>query len=105
MRPVSHSMRQGHMCPPLDNDPNHNVQVRVMLGLLLKADGVCVSSLANVSILSNHGTLQFFGLLDSLPYDEEVVVWGRRWIVKTFTLGERHGYGVYACEDIILEVQ
>ncbi|CAK9871772.1 unnamed protein product [Sphagnum jensenii] len=43
------------------------------------------------------------GLLDSLPYDEEVVVWGRRWIVKTSTLGERHGYGVYACEDIIVE--
>ncbi len=40
------------------------------------------------------------GLLDSLPYDEEVVVWGRRWIVKTFTLGERHGYGVYACEGL-----
>ncbi|CAK9253772.1 unnamed protein product [Sphagnum jensenii] len=43
------------------------------------------------------------GLLDSLPYDEEVVVWGRRWIVKTSTLGERHGYGKYACEDIIVE--
>jgi hypothetical protein len=43
------------------------------------------------------------GLLDSLPYDEKVVVWGRRWIVKTSTLGERHGYGVYACEDIIAE--
>jgi hypothetical protein len=43
------------------------------------------------------------GLLDSLPYDEKVVVWGRRWIVKTSTLGERHGYGVYACEDIIVE--
>jgi len=43
------------------------------------------------------------GLLDSLPYDEEVVVWGRQWIVKTSTLGERHGYGVYACEDIIVE--
>ncbi len=31
------------------------------------------------------------------------MVWGRRWIVKTCTLGERHGYGVYACEDIIVE--
>ncbi len=31
------------------------------------------------------------------------MVWGRRWIVKTSTLGERHGYGVYACEDIIVE--
>jgi hypothetical protein len=47
--------------------------------------------------------LAVLGLLDSLPYDEEVVVWGRRWIVKTSTLGERHGYGVYACEDIIVE--
>jgi hypothetical protein len=43
------------------------------------------------------------GLLDNFPYDEEVVVWGRRWIVKTSSLGERHGYGVYACEDIIVE--
>jgi hypothetical protein len=47
--------------------------------------------------------LVVLGLLDSLPYDEEVVVWGRRWIVKTSTLEERHGYGVYACEDIIVE--
>ncbi len=31
------------------------------------------------------------------------MVWGKRWIVKTSTLGERHGYGVYACEDIIVE--
>jgi hypothetical protein len=43
------------------------------------------------------------GLLNSLPYDEEVVVWGRRWIIKTSTLGERHGYGVFACEDILVE--
>jgi hypothetical protein len=42
-------------------------------------------------------------LLDSLPYNEEVVVWDRRWIVKTSTLRERHGYGVYACQDIIVE--
>ncbi|KAH9566052.1 hypothetical protein CY35_04G110300 [Sphagnum magellanicum] len=47
--------------------------------------------------------LAILGLLDSLPYDEEVMVWGRRWIVKTSTLGERHGYGIYACEDIIVE--
>ncbi len=33
----------------------------------------------------------------------EFVVWGRRWIVKTSTLGKKHGYGVYACEDIIVE--
>jgi hypothetical protein len=38
--------------PLLDSDPKHNVQVRVMLGLLLRADGVCVSSLANVPILT-----------------------------------------------------
>jgi hypothetical protein len=42
-------------------------------------------------------------LLDSLPYDEEVMVWGRQWIIKTSTLGERHGYGIYVCEDIIIE--
>jgi hypothetical protein len=47
--------------------------------------------------------LAVLGLFDSLPYDEEVVVWGRRWIVKTSTLGERHGYVVYGCEDIIVE--
>jgi hypothetical protein len=67
MRPISHNMRQGHVCPPLDNDPKHNVQVRVMLGLLLRADGVCVSLLANVAILSNHGTLQFLGCLIVCP--------------------------------------
>jgi hypothetical protein len=38
-----------------------------------------------------------------LLYNDEVVVWGRRWIVKTSTLGERHGYGVYAYQDIIVE--
>ena len=42
-------------------------------------------------------------MLNSLSYDEEVVVWGRRWIIKTSTLGERHGYGVFACEDILVE--
>ncbi len=55
------------MCPPLDSDPKHNVQVRVMIGLLLRADGVCVSSLANVPILSSHGTLQFLGYLIVWP--------------------------------------
>src|SRR5450759_2822796 len=42
-------------------------------------------------------------LVDISPVDEEVMIWGRRWIVKTSSLGERHGYGVFACEDIILE--
>jgi hypothetical protein len=42
-------------------------------------------------------------LLDSLLYNEEVGVWGRRWIVKTSILRERHGYGVYACQNIIVE--
>jgi hypothetical protein len=63
-------------CPPLESDPKHNVQVRVMLGLLLRANGVCVSSLECANIIQswNHAVL---GLLDSLPYDEEVVVWGK----------------------------
>ncbi|CAM6097688.1 unnamed protein product [Calypogeia fissa] len=43
------------------------------------------------------------GLPVNLMYDQEVEVWGRRWIVKTSTLGERHGYGVFACEDIIVD--
>ncbi len=55
------------MCPPLGNDPKHNVQVRVMLGLFLRADGVYVTSLANVPILSSHGTLQFLGYLIVFP--------------------------------------
>ncbi len=55
------------MCPLLDSNPKHNVQVRVMLRLLLRADGVCVSSLANVLILSSHGTLQFLGCLIVYP--------------------------------------
>jgi hypothetical protein len=84
------------MCPPLDNDPKHNVQVRVMLGLLLRANGVCVNIIQSWKPV-------VLGLLDSLPYDEEVMVWGRRWIVKTSTLGKRHDYGVYACEDVIVE--
>ncbi|CAM6007314.1 unnamed protein product [Sphagnum balticum] len=67
MRLVSHIMRKGHVCPPLGNDPKHNVQVRVMLGLLLRAYGVCVSSLANVPILSSHGTLQFLGYFIVCP--------------------------------------
>lgn len=40
--------------------------------------------------------------LPAIPLDEEVEVWGRRWIVKPSTLGERHGYGVFACEDIVV---
>lgn len=34
--------------------------------------------------------------------NEEQVIWGRRWIVKTTSLGERHGLGVFACEDIVV---
>jgi len=59
-----------------------------------------ISKCANIIQSWNPAILR---LLDSLPYDEEVMVWGRRWIVKTSTLGEKHGYGVYVCEDIIVE--
>ncbi|CAK9264690.1 unnamed protein product [Sphagnum jensenii] len=68
---------------------------------VLAAIGNALSQAFAVGIGTSHEAI--LGLLDSLPYDEEVVVWGRRWIVKTSTLGERHGYGVYACEDIIVE--
>ena len=45
------------------------------------------------------------GLPEFLEFDREFMIWGRPWIVRTSTLGERHGYGVFACEDIILEVE
>ncbi len=44
-----------------------------------------ISKCANIIQSWNPAVL---GLFDSLPYDEEVVVWGGRWIAKTFTLGE-----------------
>src|SRR5450759_2809165 len=43
------------------------------------------------------------GLPLGVPFYEEIEIWHRRWIVKTSTLGERHGYGVFAYEDIIVE--
>jgi hypothetical protein len=43
------------------------------------------------------------GLPLTFSYGEEVEVWGRRWVVKPSTLGERHGYGVFACEDILVD--
>ncbi|CAM6123924.1 unnamed protein product [Calypogeia fissa] len=45
------------------------------------------------------------GLPYDLDFDKEFMIWGRPWVVKPSTLGERHGYGVFACEDIILEVE
>jgi hypothetical protein len=44
------------------------------------------------------------GLPLGFEYGQEVEVWGRRWVVKPSTLGERHGYGVFACEDIIVDL-
>ncbi|KAL3676151.1 hypothetical protein R1sor_026099 [Riccia sorocarpa] len=37
-----------------------------------------------------------------IPIDEEITIWGRRWIVKNNTLGTRAGLGVFACEDIYI---
>jgi hypothetical protein len=41
-----------------------------------------------------------YNLPDTIPVEEEVVVGGRRWIVKDSTLGVGIGYGLFACEDI-----
>lgn len=43
------------------------------------------------------------GLPTEIIFDEEMEVWGRRWIIKTSTLGERHGYGLFACESIFVD--
>jgi hypothetical protein len=67
MRPLSLIVQQGHVCPIVNRNPKHIFYMRVMLGLLLKANGVTVSSLANMPILSNHGTLQFLGCLIICP--------------------------------------
>ncbi|KAL3676415.1 hypothetical protein R1sor_026363 [Riccia sorocarpa] len=37
-----------------------------------------------------------------IPIDEEITIWGRRWIVKNNTLGTRAGLGVFACKDIYI---
>jgi hypothetical protein len=63
MRPLSLVVKQGHVCPAVNSNPKHIVHVRVMLGLLLRADRMTLSLLANVPILSSHGTLQFLGCL------------------------------------------
>ncbi len=41
-----------------------------------------------------------YNLPRTIPVEEEVVVGGRRWIVKASTLGVDIGYGLFACEDI-----
>ena len=64
--------------------------------------GLCEFTGKCVSIVKEWDP-SLLGLVDTSPVDEEVMIWGRRWIVKTSSLGERHGYGVFACEDIILE--
>jgi hypothetical protein len=67
MRPLSLVVKQSHVYPTMNNNPEHIFHVRVMLGLLLRRDGVTVSSLANVPILSSHRTLQFLGCLIIFP--------------------------------------
>src|SRR5450759_3110244 len=62
---------------------------------------VYVSSLASELVSSRSGIIHLLGC--PVPFDEEIEIGHRRWIVKTSTLGERHGYGVFACEDIIVE--
>jgi hypothetical protein len=41
-----------------------------------------------------------FSCPPEIPINEEVEIWGRRWIVKDTTLGFGCGLGVFACEDI-----
>ncbi|KAL3682721.1 hypothetical protein R1sor_000743 [Riccia sorocarpa] len=38
-----------------------------------------------------------------IPVGVEVSIWGRRWIVRSSTLGPRAGLGLFACEDIIVD--
>jgi hypothetical protein len=67
MRPLSLVVKQGHVRPVANSIPKHIFHVKVMVGLLLRADGVTVSSLANVPILSSHRTLQFLDCLIIFP--------------------------------------
>ena len=39
----------------------------------------------------------------SIIFDVEFLCWDRRWIIKTSTLGNETGMGVFACEDIIVD--
>lgn len=41
-----------------------------------------------------------FSFPHEIPVNQEVEIWGRRWIVKETSLGLGCGLGVYACEDI-----
>jgi hypothetical protein len=45
------------------------------------------------------------GLPYQLDFDIEVEIWGRRWVVQASTLGVGVGYGVFACEDIIVDLE
>ncbi|KAL3689490.1 hypothetical protein R1sor_015799 [Riccia sorocarpa] len=38
-----------------------------------------------------------------IPIREEVIVWGRRWIVRQSTLGASAGMGLFSCEDILFD--
>ncbi len=41
-----------------------------------------------------------FNFPPTIPVEEEIIIGGRRWIVKPSTLGPNMGYGLFACEDI-----
>lgn len=45
-----------------------------------------------------------FSFPPEIPIDEEISVWGRRWIVKDTSLPRCSGKGVFACEDIHVEL-
>ena len=47
-----------------------------------------------------HWSPTVYNLPSVIPLKEEVVIGGRRWIVKETTLGAGVGYGLFACEDI-----
>ena len=60
--------------------------------------GACVFT-GNCASIIKQWDPKTMGLPSIIFFDYEMEVWGRRWVVKASTLGERHGYGVFACED------
>src|SRR5450759_82568 len=86
---------RGGRVPVADADATERLIVDGRWGLC-EFTGKCVS-------IVKEWDPSLLGLPLGVPFDEEVEIWHRRWIVKTSTLGERHGYGVFACEDIIVE--
>src|SRR5450759_5010072 len=86
---------RGGRVPVADADATERLIVDGRWGLC-EFTGKCVS-------IVKEWDPSLLGLPLGVPFDEEVEIWHRHWIVQTSTLGERHGYGVFACEVIILE--